>query len=127
MIMANARGEKNSNVVFVAAGRKSSFFLKCCWPAAYVIIKIVDSSIIEFNSYNSVNCKAAHMALRRLKDCIAELHDSNNAVNLKETMSISAAENPNSTQQQYVKWDEVRSFLLMAEEALRAKDEATRR
>ncbi len=67
------------------------------------------------------------MTLRRLKDCIAELHDSNNAVNLKETVSISAAENPNSTQQQYVKWDEVRSFLLMAEEALRAKDEATRR
>ena len=55
------------------------------------------------------------MALRRLKDCIAEMHETPNAnTNCEET-------------KQYIKWDEVKDFLLMAEEALIAKDKAAAR
>lgn len=56
------------------------------------------------------------MALRHLKDCIEEMHESetNANTNCEET-------------KQYIKWDEVRDFLLMAEEALRAKDKAAAR
>jgi gentisate 1,2-dioxygenase len=67
------------------------------------------------------------MALRRLKECIEELHGSDNAINL-ECMTTSARTNPNCpASKEYIKWDEVRDFLLMAEEALRAKDLAAQR
>jgi hypothetical protein len=69
------------------------------------------------------------MALRRLKDCIEELHENqspNNANIELERMTSSAPENCPSNKQ-YVKWEEVRDFLLMAEEALRAKDQAVHR
>jgi len=69
------------------------------------------------------------MALRRLRDCIEELHENQGPnANELEGMTTSAPVNPNRpATKQYIKWDEVRDFLVMAEEALRAKDLAAQR
>ncbi len=70
----------------------------------------------------NISIKAAHMALRRLTDCIEEMQEKHQIPNQKREGIANC-----TASKQYVRWEEVQDFLLMAEEAISAKDAAAQR